>query len=259
MPKVSAPLKISLLVLLVFLFSLYVSLPAKIPVNINLRQLAINTTYQKPDIDIRIGRWEVKKTFNLVLGLDLAGGSHLVFEAETKDVPAENKKEALESAKNIIEQRVNFFGVSEPNVQVSNFAGGDRIIVELPGVSDAKTASSIIGQTSKLEFREFIRLSDATISATLANTKPTGLTGADFVKAQATFSGDNGTPVVSFTIKSGESSKKFGEVTTQLKGKPLAIFLDSMPISWPTVQDTITESGQISGNFSVEGAKKFAQ
>src|SRR3989344_1581208 len=74
----------------------------------------------RPDLDISIGNFVINKKLDLILGLDLAGGSHLVFEADTSGVSSENKKDALDSARNIIEQRVNLFGVSEPNVQTSN-------------------------------------------------------------------------------------------------------------------------------------------
>lgn len=216
-------------------------------------------SWPKASLDIKLGKLEIKKKFDLVLGLDLAGGSHLVFEADTGKIESASRKDALESARNIIEQRVNLFGVSEPSVQTSNFAGKDRIVVELPGIKDPRAAVAIIGKTAKLEFREFINPQEATREATLENTKPTGLTGADFQKAAPAFDQGTGQPAISFTIKSGDSAKKFGEVTTRLKGNPLAIFLDNQAISWPTVQETITDSGQISGNFTVEGTKQFAK
>jgi len=97
------------------------------------------------------------------------------------------------------------------------------------------------------------------MGATIANTKPTGLSGADFKKATPNFGGNLSEPVISFEIKSGESAKKFGVLTTRLIGKPLAIFLDATPLSWPTVQQTITDSGQISGNFTVEETKILAK
>jgi len=195
----------------------------------------------------------------LKLGLDLAGGAHLVFEADTSSVSPEDKKEALESAKDIISSRVNLFGVSEPNVQTSSFEGKDRIIVELPGVNNTKDAVEIIGKTAKLEFRQFNNIADASVGATMENTKPTGLTGADFAKAQAAFDQQTGNPVISFTIKKGESAKKFSEVTGALIGDPLAIFVDEVAISWPVVSATISDSGIISGNFSIEGARSFAK
>jgi preprotein translocase subunit SecD len=259
MLQMSAPLRKIIFILLLTLVAIFISLPQEIPLNIHTGSLKIEKKYTRPNLDIKFGKFEMKRSFDLVLGLDLAGGSHLVFEADISKISSSDKKEALESARNIIEQRVNLFGVSEPNVQTSNFGGKDRIIVELPGIKDTKVAIDIIGQTAKLEFREFINLSDATISATIDNTKSSGLTGADFEKAIPAFDQNTGKPIISFKIKSGDSAKKFGEVTTRLIGKPLAIFLDSLAISWPIVQDTITESGQITGNFTIEGTRNFAK
>jgi preprotein translocase subunit SecD len=255
----SSPAKKVISILLLFLVALYISVPSKIPIKIHFGPINIDKEIIRPGLDLKIGRFEFKRDFNLALGLDLAGGSHLAFEADTSAIPAADRKDALESARNIIEQRVNFFGVSEPNVQTSNFGGKDRIIVELPGVKDTQMAASMIGQTAKLEFREFINPQEATEGATLQNTKPTGLTGADFVKATPSFDQSTGKPVIAFKIKPGESAQKFGEVTSRLIGKPLAIFLDDAALSWPTVQEKITEQGQISGNFTTEGTRSFAK
>src|SRR3989344_6607598 len=92
--------------------------------------------------------------FDLKLGLDLAGGSHLVFEADTSKIVQEKKLTALTGVRDVIERRVNLFGVSEPNVQISEFEGKDRIIVELPGVRDTKEATDLIGRTAQLIFAE---------------------------------------------------------------------------------------------------------
>ncbi|OGM10384.1 protein-export membrane protein SecD [Candidatus Woesebacteria bacterium RBG_13_46_13] len=206
-------------------------------------------------MNIQSDRFDIQKNLDLVLGLDLAGGSHLVFEADLGKIADGEKKEALDAARNIIEQRVNMFGTSEANVQTSSFEGKDRIIVELPGISDPRTASEIIGKTAQLDFREFINPQDATIGATLANTISTGFTGADFKKASPAFDQNAGRPVISFETKP-DAAKKFGEITTRLVGKPLAIFLDASPISWPTVQEPITQgTGQITGGFTVEETK----
>jgi preprotein translocase subunit SecD len=259
MGKISAAFKKIVIVAIVTLIALYICLPRELPIKFSLGKVNIDQKITRQDLNLNIGSFEIKKNFDLILGLDLAGGSHLVFEADTSGIASENKKDALESARNIIEERVNMFGVSEPNIQTSNFEGKDRIVVELPGVKDTNAAVAIIGQTAKLEFREFVNPEEATAGATLENTVPTGLTGADFQKAAPAFDQQTGKPMISFTIKSGDSAKKFGEVTTALKGKPLAIFLDDTAISWPIVQETITDRGQISGNFTVEGAKRFAQ
>lgn len=88
------------------------------------------------------------------LGLDLLGGSHLVYEAKTDNIPEEDKKNAVEGVRDVIERRVNFFGVSEPVVQTSISNNQHRIIVELAGIKDVGNAIGLIGETPLLEFKE---------------------------------------------------------------------------------------------------------
>lgn len=197
----------------------------------------------------------------LVLGLDLAGGSHLVFEADMSGVNQEDRADALEGARATIERRVNLFGVSEALVQASRVGNSYRINVELPGVKSTQEAIDLIGQTARLEFREVSKEFMATTEAiplTLADTKSTGFTGADFKRARPAFDPNTGKPIISFETKP-ESAKKFGEITTRLVGKQLAIFLDDIPISAPIVNEPITGgSGQITGNFTTEGTSALA-
>ena len=88
------------------------------------------------------------------LGLDLQGGTHLVYEADTEKVPTGEKGDALEGVRDVIERRVNAFGVSEPIVQVNKAKGKWRVIVELAGITDVREAIKMIGETPLLEFKE---------------------------------------------------------------------------------------------------------
>lgn len=88
------------------------------------------------------------------LGLDLSGGTQLTYKADMSNIPEANKAEALEGARDVIERRVNVFGVSEPIVQTSMSGDEPRIIVELAGVKDIKEAVKMIGETPLLEFKE---------------------------------------------------------------------------------------------------------
>ncbi|MEK7545970.1 MAG: protein translocase subunit SecD [Patescibacteria group bacterium] len=88
------------------------------------------------------------------LGLDLQGGTHLVYEADTKDIPDSERAAALEGVRDVIERRVNAFGVSEPIVQTNKAGDRWRIIVELAGVRDVRDAIRMIGETPILEFKE---------------------------------------------------------------------------------------------------------
>lgn len=89
------------------------------------------------------------------LGLDLQGGAQLVYQADVSAIPAADRSSAVEGARDVIEKRVNFFGVSEPVVQVNRNSEGDyRILVELAGVTDIGDAIKKIGETPLLEFKE---------------------------------------------------------------------------------------------------------
>lgn len=89
------------------------------------------------------------------LGLDLQGGAHLVYLADMSGIKAEDRNDALESARDIIERRVNLFGVSEPLVQANKSGDGEyRIIAELAGVKDIEEAINMIGEMPTLEFKE---------------------------------------------------------------------------------------------------------
>ena len=91
------------------------------------------------------------------LGLDLSGGSYLVYEADVAEVRPGEEDEAMASLRDVIERRVNLFGVSEPNVQTEISRLGEeasyRLVVELPGVTDLEQAIDMIGQTPLLEFK----------------------------------------------------------------------------------------------------------
>ena len=204
----------------------------------------------------------IEKQFVTKLGLDLAGGSHVVLEADMKDVAAKDRTSALESVKEVIERRVNFFGISEPVVQTSVSENAYRIIVELPGISNVSQAVALIGQTARLDFREFIDVPVSTESAfiipSLTNTKSVGIIGKDLKRASVSFSTQTGEPQVALEFTS-DGSKKFADATTRLKGKQLAIFLDEFPITAPRVDTAITD-GQavITGSFTKDAAKALS-
>ncbi len=187
-------------------------------------------------------------------GLDLAGGTHLVFQAEMKGVAQQDRNAALEAAKSNIERRVNFFGVTEPTVQTSKNGEDYRLIVELPGISDINQAIDLIGKTAELDFREQI----GTQSASLADFRKTDLMGRDLKRSQVQFDPNTGQPVIGLEFNN-EGAKKFSEITTRSVGKIVAIFLDEVPISLPRVEEPITSGNAvISGNFTLDEAKKLS-
>lgn len=217
---------------------------------------------------IKILDKKIELNFPLKLGLDLQGGTQVVLETQMDKIDPGNRDSALESAKNVIEKRVNLFGVSEALVQTSKIGEQRRILVELPGLKDASQGAELVGKTAQLDFREIpATLSAEEIEATksgvpvLLLSKPTGLTGADLKKAQVTFGGGNGAsagPQVSIEF-TDEGAKKFAELTKRNIGQSLPIFLDDQPISAPTVQQEILGgSAVITGQFTTEEAKNLA-
>ena len=241
-----------ILIFLLTVFCLFISLPSKIPIKFQLGTFNLDKEFTRPSLNINFGRIAIKKDFDLKLGLDLAGGSHLVFEADVSGLGESDRKQAIESLKEVIERRVNLFGVSEPSVQTSSFEGKDRIIVELPGVRDTQEAIKLMGETAQLTFVETYIENEETLL------RPTNLTGADLKKAQVTFDQSTGKPVVNLEF-TDEGSKKFAEITLANVGKQLPIFLDNAPISSPVVQEQITGgSAIISGEFSLEEAKNLS-
>lgn len=181
----------------------------------------------------------------------------MVFEADLSKTPDDKKVSALESSRNVIEKRVNLFGVSEPVVTTSKYQNKDRIIVELPGVSDTKTAVDLIGKTAQLQFSELIETPVKGSATPSADLKPTNLTGADLELASVSFDSQTGKPAISLKF-SKEGGDKFSEITSKNIGKPLPIVLDNEILSAPNVSGRIDGGeAQITGDFTIEEAKNL--
>ena len=209
-----------------------------------------------------------------LLGLDLQGGTELVYEADLGGVRAEDQKAALESLRNVIEQRVNAFGVREPQVQLESSGSTNRLLVELAGIKDVNQAITSIGKTPFLEFREERSqeeldafkigpdgqpLSDEIFQRPEVLFKPTKLTGQYLTRAELTFDPTTNQPTVSLVFND-EGKEIFRELTAQNIGKPVAIYLDGYPISAPRVEQEIP-SGQavITGNFSIPEGQELVR
>jgi len=212
-------------------------------------------------LEINIFGLTIKKDFKTHLGLDLKGGSHLVFEADTKKIKPEDLTDALNSARDTIERRVNYFGVSEPSIQTIKSGNNYRINIDLPGVEKVDEAVRLIGQTALLTFREqgLVDQKTATTTPVFAQlTKATGLTGAHIKKATVQFDSQTGKPQIGLSFNK-EGTKIFAEVTKRNIGKPVGIFLDNFVLSTPVVQQEILGGNAvITGNFTIDEAKKLA-
>ena len=220
--------------------------------------------------------------YALQYGLDLEGGAHLVYEADTSELQQSQIDPAMATLRDTIERRVNALGVSEPLVQVeeTNISGEThhRLIVELPGVQDVEEAKDQIGEAPLLEFMLVsgdpaaaststgsLFATSSTSSTSSATTSPTDgyeqteprLTGRVVESAQVQFGGGQGVsnePVVLLNFND-EGAQIFSNITGANVGDPLAVFLDGEMISSPVIQQQITGgTAQISGNFGTQEA-----
>lgn len=209
------------------------------------------------DISINILGQKLSLNNEYKLGLDLRGGSHLVFLIDTKKIPQKDVESAVEGARNIIEKRINFFGVSEPSIYLLNDRGVYKISVDIPGNKNPQQAVKQIGKVAKLDFREYFtkEVKQGTISAQMPYFEPTKLGGQFLRRAALVFDQQGGKPQVSLSFNP-EGKKLFSEITKRNVQKPLAIFLDEQLLTAPIVQQQITD-GQavITGSFTVEEAK----
>lgn len=257
------PRRVFAVIILLTVLVAFVDIPDQYHLKFQFGPLKVDRIFSAASINGSLFGLTVHKTFTTKLGLDLSGGTQLVLDANMKGIAAADRSSALDSAQQVIERRVNFFGVTEPIVQTAISQQSYRIIVELPGVSDVNQAISLIGQTAQLDFREFIN-PNASISAKttyadlITMTKSVGLTGKDLQRATVTFDSTTGAPQVGLQFTSA-GGKKFADVTSRLVGKPLGIFLDDMPITMPVVKQAITD-GQavINGTFTQDDAKNLA-
>lgn len=218
------------------------------------------------------------------LGLDLAGGTRLVYKADLAEIKSSETKTSMDALRDVIERRVNLFGVGEPVVQTekSSIANEERLSVELPGITNIDQAVQMIGQTPTLEFKiarddeSKAKIAKARADFIEAQKNPnkdepvliteellqdpnfvsTGLTGKYLKKSQVVFN-EQSQPEVSIQFDD-EGTRLFADITKENIGKTVAIYLDDAPISTPTVNSIIT-GGQavIQGNFTPQEAKQL--
>lgn len=250
-----------IVILAVAILVLLIDLPEDFPIRFNLGKYKINKTINPLSLNINSVVFQFQKSFRTHLGLDLKGGSHLVFEANTSKLAAADLTDAIGSARDIIEKRVNYFGVSEPTVQTIKSGNKHRISVDLPGVGSVASAVQLIGETAQLSFKEDASpeakiASDSSIIARL--TKETGMTGKHVKKASVTFNQQTGQPEV-MLIFTPEGDKLFAQITKKNVGRPLAIYLDQFILSAPIVQQEISGGNAvINGKFTVDQAKQLS-
>ncbi|TSA45177.1 protein translocase subunit SecD [bacterium] len=199
------------------------------------------------------------------LGLDLAGGSLLTYDVDLSKVSSADQDSVVNGLRDVIEKRVNLFGVSEPRVYIEKTGGATRLVVELAGIKDVAQAIKEIGTTPFLDFREVAPATstapDAAINSTttMIQFSPTLLNGRYITGAQVSFGSVTRQPQVDLQFND-EGAKIFADLTEKNIGKPVAIFLDDQLIEMPTVRDKITGGkAEITGNFTIDDARMLVE
>lgn len=240
--------------------------------------MAAAVWFAYPPLDIRDAGGNVVKKGKMNLGLDLQGGMHLVLEVDTSSLTADEAKDAPQRALEIIRNRIDQFGVLEPTIQLQ---GGNRLLIQLPGVTDRVRAKEIVGRTAHLEFKivaddpELLKKAAAGEelegyerkqmktregkTEELLLEKNAALTGDMLVNATTEFSQQGfGMPYVSLELND-KGADLFANLTGQNVGKRLAVVLDGEVYTAPVIREKIPSGrAQITGNFSVEEAKDIA-
>jgi protein-export membrane protein SecD len=203
--------------------------------------------------------------------LDLQGGIHLVYEADLSGIEQRDFDSVMEGLRDVIERRVNLFGVVEPLVQTEKAGNYYRLIIELAGIKDVNEAIKMVGETPFLEFKEVKqdyekiaennkKIQEGTATGTMEDPfQSTLLTGKYLKGARVEFSQVTGEAGVALQFNE-EGAKVFADLTEKNVGKPLAIFIDGVLLSAPRVNEKISGGqAQITGKFTVKEAKDLAQ
>jgi preprotein translocase subunit SecD len=241
------------------ILAIFVNLPV-----LNNVKIANKTFNFDPNIIFK--KLNINKELTFRKGLDLEGGTNLVLKADMSGVSASQRTPALDSARVVIENRVNLFGVSEPRVQTLIVGSKDyRITVELPGLTDVNQVRQLIGTTAQLSFWEEISSKAALLIpknqvANVSGTyfKKTNLSGADIQSTNVSFDSNTGKPQVQLKF-TNQGAKKFADITQRTINKRLAIILDNQMIEAPTVNQAIlTGDAVITGGFTIDTANQLS-
>ncbi len=257
----SRPLRIFLLIVFFSVVATLIALPRELPIHFAAAGRKVAFTLHRPILNLNFFGHQVKKDFELKQGLDIQGGMQVVLKADTSKIDQPDRPAALSAAKEVIQRRVDLFGVSEPVVQTAHSGNQDRIIVELAGVSDATQALQLIGTTAQLDFRlqAASPSAEATQSAAafFGQFKETGLTGKQLKRSTIQYDQKTGEPVVAMEFDS-KGTELFADITKNHTGEVLAIFLDGFPISLPRINTPILDGHAIiTGNFTLDDAKQL--
>jgi len=207
--------------------------------------------------------------FPFKFGLDLVGGTELIYRADVSQISGGDIADSMQTLRDVIERRINVFGVSEPLIQVerAGLVSGNpdhRLIVELPGVSDIERAVAMIGQTPQLEFkleRAGVRdlseeeLKKLTLDELFVST---GLTGRFLKRSSLQFDPSTAQPIVALEFND-EGKELFSQITRENIGRTLAIFLDDELKQAPVIQSEIDNGQAIITGYDAATAKEVVR
>ena len=191
------------------------------------------------------------------LGLDIVGGTHLVYNIDLSKISSQNYDSVINGLRDVIEKRVNLFGVAEPQVYTAQSGNTHQLVVELAGVKNINDAINQIGKTPTLDFRLMNQVGTSSVEFI-----PTGITGQYLLGAQLTFDQTTGAPQIAFNLNN-EGATLFDQLTKNNVNKRLCIFVDNAPIipdnlgdSCPTISSEIPDGkALITGQFNINYAK----
>lgn len=230
-----------------------------------------------PTINTTLLGMPISQNFEFKRGLDIQGGMQVVLQADMSQIESVDKQQALQSAREIILRRVDFYGISEPVVQTAQNGEDYRLIIELPGVEDPAEALQLVGQTAQLEF-QLVSQAPATLSAELLADEsgeiseeaiqqamnqqvvmePVGLTGAQLKRSSVQFDQTTGEPNILMELND-EGRDIFARVTEEHTGEMLGIFIDGGLLMAPVINTPIL-NGQatITGGFTLDEAQQLS-
>jgi preprotein translocase subunit SecD len=207
-----------------------------------------------PGICLRIGDFQVNQEIKTHLGLDLQGGTQLILRLQYEKLPTGSnvsRPELQNQAIRVIDRRINALGVSEPVIQG---LGSDKILLELPGVSDIQQANDIATRQAFLEIKVPV---GADKPGEYKSLEPP-LTGADLNPNEVYVTFEGNAPVVHFGFQ-GAAGDRWVKLSNDYFQQPVQIVLDGVEISAPRIEARFTSGvGVIQGNFTTKSANELA-
>jgi len=192
------------------------------------------------------------------LGLDLQGGTQLILQLRPDKlaVPPTTPMDVLSAqAQKVIDRRINSLGVSEPVIQG---LGADKILLELPGVSDLEQAQKIATQQAYLEIKVPVKDANGQVVPGQFKSLDPPLTGANLKPTSVQFEGAANTPVVAFSFNSPDDAR-WVQLSKDYFQEPVQITLDGKQISAPVITVVFASgNGVITGNFTTQSAKELS-